>query len=110
VTGEDIGQWQLENIPAGRWVVIAVADGDAAHGENLGGIGVAAVAAGWNRPCGGPATEGPVTFSVGISRQVHVTPGPTTRVALRLRRPQRTDPPILIPICNRIAIPEQLAS
>ena len=109
VTGDDIGRWRLDDIPAGRWVVIAVADGGAATGESLGGNGVAA-AADRNRPFCWLAAQAPATFSVGISGQLHVMSGTITRVALRLRQPQRTDPPILIPLCNRITHPTRLAA
>jgi AraC-like DNA-binding protein len=85
--GDGVRQWRLDGVPAGRWVLIGVGESTVAD----------------------PAQPEPA-LSIGISRPVHLPAGGGTRVTLRMRLPHPTDPPILIPLCNRIAQPERLVS
>jgi AraC-like DNA-binding protein len=90
VPGECSGYWRLDDVPAGRWVIIALVEG---------------------RPAGtaDPARTG-TTYSLGISDPVQVLPGAVARVSLRMRQPHWTDPPILIPMCHRLPALRSVAS
>jgi len=92
-------QWRLDNLPAGYWTVMAVA------------------AAGLGRPAGGTDFRRPVGLggygpacAIGTSGPVQVIPGAVTEVTLRMRQPQRTDPPIHIPLCHCIPQPQSLVA
>ena len=156
VPGQDSGNWRLDDLPVGQWVVIALVegnsvgdapaaphgrpapDGPAPHGPAPHGPVPDGPAPHGPAPHGpvphgpaphgpaphGPAPHGPApdeaasdeaatggpAFCVGISAPVQVTAGRIARVTLRMRRPHRTDPPILIPVCHRLPQLRSLAS
>jgi AraC family transcriptional regulator len=83
-------EWQLDNLPTGSWVVMAVAEDGARRPFGPGGYGSAC--------------------AIGTSDPVEVTAGATTEVTLRMRRPKRTDPPILIPLCHCLPQPQSLVA
>jgi AraC family transcriptional regulator len=164
-------QWRLDNLPAGYWTVMAVAEDDfrrppggndfrwpagaddlrrpaggndfrrpaggadfrpPAGGDDFrrpargndsrrpaGGADFRRPAGGDNsrRPAGGNDSRRPVGLggygpacAIGTSGPVQVSPGAVTEVTLRMRQPQRTDPPILIPLCHCIPQPQSLAA
>jgi AraC family transcriptional regulator len=95
VPGADSGQWRLDDVPPGQWVVIALVEGHSAVPENADPEN--------------PARAG-ATFYLGVSDPVQVRAGAIARVRLRMRRPHRTDPPILIPMCHRLPALRSVAS
>jgi AraC-like DNA-binding protein len=75
---------RLDRVPAGRKVVIAVAERDSAAGAD--------------RP-----------DSYVFVGPLETRAGATAHVELRLRRPRRTDPPILVALSDRMLVPQRLA-
>jgi AraC-like DNA-binding protein len=97
--GDGARQWRLDGVPPGRWVLIVVGEGAGEGVEEGAG----------NEAVDDPARPGPA-LSFGISRPVHLLAGSDTWTTVRVRQPHPTDPPILIPLCNRLARPQRLAS
>ena len=78
---------RIGGLPAGLWVVIAVAEG---------------------QPVGHLGRSDPLL--AGVAGPVAVTSGVTTSVEIGLRRPQRTDPPIMVPLSERRPAPRLMAA
>jgi AraC-like DNA-binding protein len=76
VRGTDSARWRLDGLPTGQWTIIAVAEGLSADG---------------------------MAIFAGMGGPVQVNTGAIVRVDLELRRPQRTDPPIMVPLSDHVA-------
>ncbi|MDT5037076.1 MAG: AraC family transcriptional regulator [Micromonosporaceae bacterium] len=87
VPGEESALVRLGGVPAGPKVVIAVAEGrstatgDQTRAESL----------------------------ISVSR-LQASAGSVTSAELQLRRPRRTDPPIMIPLCNDVPVLQRIAT
>jgi AraC family transcriptional regulator len=88
VPAADGAQWRLDGLPAGRWVVIAVAEGHSTAQLNQ---------------------TGPSIF-VGVGSPVEVATGTTVQLDLELRRPRWTDPPIMVALGGQTQASRLLAS
>jgi hypothetical protein len=84
VDGLGPAQLTLGGVPAGDMVLIAVAQG-----------------------C--PSTDDDQAVPAIFVSPLHVKAGTVTRVELVLRRPRRTDPPIMISLCDDLSVPQRLA-
>ncbi len=71
-------RWRLDGVPAGQWVVIAVGQG---RQESCG-----------RRPA-----------YLGVSEEIPITAGGIARTDVELRRPLRTDAPIMVPLHGEFA-------
>lgn len=87
VPGVDTARWRLDGLPTGHRVVMAIAEV-----RPVEGVG---------RPAIVVCTGVPVRVDAGTI---------AAQVVLQLRRPHRTDPPIMVPLCNQLPMLPGLAA